>query len=103
MQDNKTILLLAINMCDLLAIYSGIKEDTKKGSFYTSTGYRWTWCDGYVDIQIKSETIGYASNIIHKKHQSCVFILSDKYLLLAVIEQRLFSLSFNHCEISRLM
>jgi len=103
-QDNKTILLLAINMCDLLRIYSGIKEVTKKGGFHTSTGYRWTWCEGYVDIQIQSETIQFEqSKTIHKKHQSCVFMLSDKSPLLTVIEKRLFSLSFNHCEISRLL
>lgn len=106
LQDNKTILTLAINKCDLMCIYLGVKEGTKKGTkkgtYYTSTDYCWTWCHGYVNIAIKSESIEWDSSVIRKGHESCIVMLPKQSLLLTVIEQQLFSLSFNHSEIYRL-
>lgn len=103
LQDNKTILTLAINRCDLMRIYLGVKEGTVMGLIDTSTGYRWIWCDGYVDIEIKYEEIDCnLSSIVRKKYQSCIVMLPEQTPTLAVIEQQLFSLSFNHSEIHSL-
>lgn len=102
LQDNKTILLFSVNRCDLISIYLGIKGGATKGTYYTSTDYCWTWCHGYVNIAIKSESIEWDSSVIRKGHESCIVMLPEQSLLLAVIEQQLFSLSFNHSEIYRL-